>query len=70
LCLNAVYQTDGWAAHASDRNFLSIAKQLREAEGLSVLPASTAGLIALLERHQKEPQGPDRYVVLLTGRRA
>jgi threonine synthase len=69
LCLNALYQTDGWASQASDKNMLAISKMLRDAEGLSVLPASTAGLIALLERHQREPQPADRYVVVLTGRR-
>ena len=39
-----------------------------EKEGLNVLPASTAGLIVLLEHHRKEPLPGDRYVVILTGR--
>jgi threonine synthase len=42
---------------------------IREKEGLNVLPASTAGLIALLDRHAKEPVPSDRYVAILTGRR-
>jgi threonine synthase len=42
---------------------------LREKEGLSVLPASTAGLIVLLDRHRKESLPGDRYVVILTGRK-
>jgi threonine synthase len=49
---------------------LACARMLREREGLHVLPASTAGLVALLERHKKEPLPGDRYVVILTGRRA
>jgi threonine synthase len=43
---------------------------LREREGLDVMPASTAGLTALAQRQRKEPLPADRYVVLLTGRRA
>lgn len=70
LCLQAVYQTSGWATFATDKSMLAVAKNLRESEGLSVLPASTAGLLALLEHHQKEPMGPDRYVAVLTGRRS
>jgi threonine synthase len=33
-----------------------------------VLPASTAGLISLLEAHQNTPFPGDRYVAVLTGR--
>ena len=69
-CLQVLYETEGWATFASDKSMLAIAKKLRDAEGLSVLPASTAGLFALMEKHQKEPQQPDRYVVVLTGRRS
>jgi threonine synthase len=34
-----------------------------------VLPASTAGLHALLTWHAKRPLPGDRYVAILTGRR-
>ncbi len=34
-----------------------------------MLPASTAGLLALLDRHQQEPLPGDRYVAVLTGRK-
>lgn len=68
--LDAIRATDGWASHASDKMMLSLAKRLREMEGLSVLPASTAGLISLLEKHQRDPFPGDRYVAVLTGRRA
>lgn len=67
--LEAIRDTDGWAAYASDRSMLGYAKLIREKEGLNVLPASTAGLIALLDRHSKNFLPSDRYVVILTGRK-
>jgi hypothetical protein len=36
---------------------------------LKYSPASTAGLIALLNRHMREPLASDRHVVVLTGRK-
>jgi len=66
--LDAIRGTRGWASYASDKSMLSFSKLLREREGLNVLPASTAGLIVLLERHNKEALPGDRYVVILTGR--
>jgi threonine synthase len=48
---------------------LYYSRLIREREGLNVLPASTAGLIALLEQHRKERLPGDRYVVILTGRK-
>lgn len=68
--LYAIRETNGWAANASDKNLLSFSKLLREKEGLHVLPASTAGLVGLLERHKTEPLSNDRYVAILTGRKA
>ena len=67
--LEAIRATGGWASYASDKGMLDSSRLLREREGLSVLPASTAGLIALLEKHRKEPLPGDRYVVVLTGRK-
>jgi threonine synthase len=49
---------------------ISFARLIREREGLNVVPASTAGLIALIERHKKDPLPNDRYVVILTGRKS
>ncbi len=66
--LNSIRQSGGWAFDASDKEMLHCAKLIREREGLSVLPASTAGLIALMKRHEKEPLPNDRYVAILTGR--
>jgi threonine synthase len=48
----------------------TFARLIREKEGLQVLPASTAGLIALMNKHTKEPLPNDRYVVVLTGRKS
>jgi threonine synthase len=49
---------------------LTFTKLIRDKEGLQVLPASTAGLIALIEQHRQEPLSNDRYVVVLTGRKS
>ncbi len=69
LALDAVRQSGGWGAYASDKNMAAFAKVVREQEGLHVLPASTAGLLALNQRHKEEPLPNDRYVIILTGRR-
>ena len=68
--LSIIRQTRGWGAFATDKGMMEYARLIREKEGLSVLPASTAGLIALVDRHRKEPLPGDRYVVILTGRKA
>jgi threonine synthase len=67
--LEAIRNTGGWAAYASDRNMLATSRLLREKEGLNVLPASTAGLIVLMEQNRRSALPGDRYVVILTGRR-
>jgi threonine synthase len=67
--LAAVRATGGWAADVSDRGMTQAARRVREQEGLSVLPASTAGLEALLDRHRREALPGDRYVAIVTGRR-
>jgi threonine synthase len=68
--LEAIYRTGGWAADASDRKMKRFSRLIREKEGLQVLPASTAGLIALVDRHLRESLPGDRYVVVLTGRKS
>jgi threonine synthase len=70
LGLDAVRSTGGFAADATDKNMLLYARLLREHEGLSVLPASTAGLVALMEYHAKHTLPGDRYVAVLTGRKS
>jgi threonine synthase len=69
LALGAVRQTEGWAADATDKAMRNYSSLIRQKEGLQVLPASTAGLIALMSRHMREPLASDRYVVVLTGRK-
>lgn len=54
---------------ATDKEMVAFARIIREKEGLNVLPASTAGLIAMLKRHKEEPLPGDRYVAILTGRK-
>ncbi len=70
LALDAIRQTDGFAGYASDKSLLHYCRTLREKEGLSVLPASTAGLIALVEGHRRQTLPNDRYVVVITGKNA
>ncbi len=69
LALNALRRSDGWAADATDKAMRDGARLLRDQEGLNVLPASTAGLLVLLARHQREPLPGDRYVAIITGRK-
>jgi threonine synthase len=68
-CLDAIRSTGGWAAYASDRAMTNYSRMISSSEGLNVLPASTAGLIALLDGHRREALPNDRHVVVLTGRR-
>ena len=68
LALAAIRATGGYAGDVSDRRMQQMSKELREAQGLDVLPAATAGLCALLALHAEHPLPPDRYVAVLTGR--
>ena len=70
LALDAIRTTGGWAQYASDKSMISYARLMKDREGLNILPASTAGLVVLLEQHRREPMPGDRYVVILTGRRS
>ncbi|MFH1723703.1 MAG: pyridoxal-phosphate dependent enzyme [Elusimicrobiota bacterium] len=68
--LEALRKSHGWAHNATDRMMTDFCRLLREKEGYHVLPASTAGLIALLERNKSERLPSDRYVAVLTGKKA
>ncbi len=70
LALSAIRQTKGWADNVSDKKMTTYAKMIRDLEGLNVVAASNAGLIALIEKHRKETLANDRHVVILTGRRS
>lgn len=64
----ALNQTQGEAFDISDHKMMQYSRQLKQKEGLHVLPASTVGLAALLEMHKADRLEGDRYVVILTGR--
>jgi threonine synthase len=46
------------------------ARMLKETDGLLVLPASTAGLLALINQHNIEHFPGDRYVAIITGKQS
>jgi threonine synthase len=68
--LQAIRASSGWASYISDKNMIRFSRIIREQQGLSVMPAATAGLIALLDSHQTHTLPNDRYVVILTGRKS
>lgn len=68
--LEAIRSSDGWAVNVSDKRMTAYSRLLRELEGMHVLPASTAGLVALVLQNKRRPLPNDRYVAVLTGRRA
>lgn len=70
FALEAIRMTNGWAGDISDKSMLTYSRLVLEREGLSILPASTAGLIALVEQHKRQPLPSDRYVIILTGRKS
>lgn len=67
--LYALHESKGEAFDISDAKLLAQAQFLSKEEGLKVLPASTAGLAALLDLHEKQPLEPDRYVAIITAKR-
>jgi threonine synthase len=69
VALNAIRSSKGFAKDVSDSKLSYYSRILREKEGLNVLPASTAGLVALLELHKLENFENDRFVAVLTGRK-
>lgn len=69
LALEAIRESGGWATYVSDRQMLATTRKLADQESLNVLPASTAGLIAILDRQQQDALPGDRYVAVITGRR-
>jgi threonine synthase len=66
--LHAMRSSGGHAADISDKRMIQMARTLKDEQGLHVLPASTAGLLALVQLHDAQPLPPDRYVAVLTGR--
>ena len=68
LALAAIRETGGWAGFTSDRKMCALTRRVRALEGLNALPASVAGLAALINGHATSPLPGDRYVAVLTGR--
>lgn len=66
--LFAIRESGGEAHHISDRKMKEMSTFLHKKEGYRILPASTSGLIALLEAHEKSEMINDRYVAILTGK--
>jgi threonine synthase len=68
--LRAIRESEGWAGYVSDKAMRRWARTLKESDGLWVLPASTAGLNALIERHLSDSLPGDRYVAIITGKQS
>lgn len=66
--LYALRQSQGEAFNVSDRKMKDMARLLLKKEGMRILPASTAGLIALLELDEVKNFEPDRYVAVMTAK--
>ncbi len=67
--LYAIRKSKGFAGDVTDEQMLKYTKNLRDKEGLQVLPASTAGLYTLMQMHREKELESDRYVVVVTGRK-
>lgn len=66
--LEAIVESQGRAFNISDHQMKRMSSYLKKSEGKAILPASTAGLIGLLELHEAEGLDPDRFVAVLTAR--
>ncbi|MEW2920123.1 pyridoxal-phosphate dependent enzyme [Muricauda sp. ANG21] len=66
--LYALHQSDGEAFNISDKKMRDMSTLLLKKEGLRILPASTAGLIALLELDEQLNFEPNRFVAVLTAK--
>lgn len=66
--LFALRESEGEAFHISDKKMKEMTAFLLKKEGMKILPASTAGLIGLLELDEKLNFEPDRFVAVLTAK--
>lgn len=66
--LYALIESQGEAFHVSDKKLKEMASFILKKEGMKILPASTAGLIGLLELDEKLNFEPDRFVAVLTAK--
>ncbi|WP_020568963.1 pyridoxal-phosphate dependent enzyme [Neolewinella persica] len=67
--LSAVYRSGGLAYNISDERMRKMAAYLSDREALRVLPASTAGLIALLKMQEEGVLPEGTHVAVLTAKR-
>ncbi|TXF90321.1 pyridoxal-phosphate dependent enzyme [Neolewinella aurantiaca] len=67
--LKAIYASRGRAYNISDERMRKMTTYLAEREALRVLPASTAGLIALLRMHEEGILPDGQHVAVLTAKR-
>jgi threonine synthase len=66
--LYAIRESEGEAFHISDKKMKEMASFLLKKEGMKILPASTAGLIGLLELDETLNFESDRFVAILTAK--
>lgn len=66
--LAAIRESNGYAYNISDKNMKKMSTYLKQNEGKNILPASTAGLIGLLDLNESDPLESDRYVAVLTAK--
>ena len=66
--LYALKESEGEAFNISDKKLKEMTALLYKKEGFRILPASTAGLIGLLELDEKMNFEPDRFVAVLTAK--
>ncbi len=67
--LDALYLSGGLAYNVSDDRMRKMSAYLLEKEALSVLPAATAGLIALIRMHEEGVLPAGNHVAVLTAKR-
>ena len=56
------------AKYKTAQKMRKMSAYLLKKEGIKILPASTAGLIGLLEMHENQPLENDRFVAVLTAK--
>ncbi|MGB5554766.1 MAG: pyridoxal-phosphate dependent enzyme [Flavobacteriaceae bacterium] len=66
--LYALRESEGEAFNISDKKMKVMTTLLMKKEGYRILPAATAGLIALLEMDEKHNFEPGRFVAVLTAK--
>lgn len=66
--LDAIYESNGFAAYASDTSMRRVTALTRSLEGISVMTASTAALVGLAKGAKEGRLADGVHVALLTGR--